>query len=86
MHPAQRSRANHDRQHGTTPFPFGLGFHPFFPRTTATELAIRCGCRLGDRRHAAADVEDRDPREMAVRSAARSRFRRARQRVHRLAR
>lgn len=25
---------------GATPFPFGLGFHPFFPRTAATELAF----------------------------------------------
>jgi aldose 1-epimerase len=26
---------------GTTPFPFGLGFHPFFPRSASTELAFR---------------------------------------------
>ena len=26
---------------GVTPFPFGLGFHPFFPRSPATELAFR---------------------------------------------
>ena len=26
---------------GATPFPFGLGFHPFFPRTAATELGFR---------------------------------------------
>ena len=25
---------------GSEPFPFGLGFHPFFPRTGATELAF----------------------------------------------
>jgi aldose 1-epimerase len=25
---------------GKTPFPFGLGFHPFFPRTAATELGF----------------------------------------------
>jgi aldose 1-epimerase len=25
---------------GTTPFPFGLGFHPFFPRSASTELAF----------------------------------------------
>ena len=25
---------------GTAPFPFGLGFHPFFPRSAATELAF----------------------------------------------
>ena len=25
---------------GTEPFPFGLGFHPFFPRTSATELGF----------------------------------------------
>jgi aldose 1-epimerase len=26
---------------GAAPFPFGLGFHPFFPRTATTELAFR---------------------------------------------
>jgi aldose 1-epimerase len=26
---------------GTEAFPFGLGFHPFFPRTAATELGFR---------------------------------------------
>lgn len=26
---------------GGAPFPFGLGFHPFFPRTAATELGFR---------------------------------------------
>jgi aldose 1-epimerase len=25
---------------GSAPFPFGLGFHPFFPRSAATELAF----------------------------------------------
>ena len=25
---------------GATPFPFGLGFHPFFPRSASTELAF----------------------------------------------
>jgi len=25
---------------GTAPFPFGLGFHPFFPRTATTELGF----------------------------------------------
>ena len=26
---------------GAAPFPFGLGFHPFFPRSASTELAFR---------------------------------------------
>ena len=26
---------------GATPFPFGLGFHPFFPRNASTELGFR---------------------------------------------
>ena len=26
---------------GATPFPFGLGFHPFFPRTASTELGFQ---------------------------------------------
>jgi len=28
---------------GDTPFPFGLGFHPFFPRTAATALDFHAG-------------------------------------------
>jgi aldose 1-epimerase len=32
---------------GTTPFPFGLGFHPFFPRSAATELAFHADAVWG---------------------------------------
>ena len=51
--------------------PYGLGWHPFFPRDTETILGFWCSLRLGDRGHVPADPQRRPAARLAVRSAAR---------------
>ena len=58
---------------GNATFPFGLGWHPFFPRNAATTTALCCGRRLANRPYAVADTVRCAALGLELRSAPRDR-------------